>query len=181
MCTHARAWLCVSLCVCVCLFVPRGIRFMKAYAWITSEGWPQVANLMSSLNLLLCQLCPHHHHHNPWPPSPNLKKPQSAAYSFVMLLQHHYGQKWDICALLKGGEKCWAKSGCACIKNKKVIIWSLYVGYCFSSSEEDMWNLISTTVNVEMNYWLTDFGNFLSKRWKKVNCISKLAARKLVR
>lgn len=55
----------VYLCVCVCLFMPRGIRFMKAYAWITSEGWPQVANLMSSLNLLLCQLCPHHHNHNP--------------------------------------------------------------------------------------------------------------------
>lgn len=109
------------------------------------------------------------------------KKPQSAAYSFIMLLQCHYGQKWDICALLKGGEKCWAKSACVCIKNKKVIIWSLYVGYCFSSSEEDMWNLISTTVNVEMNYWLTDFDNFLSKRWRKVNCISKLAARKLVR
>lgn len=115
----------------------------------------------------------------PLTPITQLKKNPSLL--LIILLQYHYGQKWDICALLKGGERCWEKYACVCIKNKKVIIWSLYVSYCFSSSEEDMWNLISTTVNVEMNYWLTDFDNFLSKRWKKVNCISKLVARKLVR
>lgn len=56
----------LCICVCVCVCVPLGIKFVKAYAWITSERWPQVANLMSPLCLLLCQPPP--------PPTPSSQK-----------------------------------------------------------------------------------------------------------
>lgn len=113
----AESFLFVSVCMCASMHVdnsvrvPPGIKFMKAYAWITSERWPQVANLMSPLYLLLCQ-----------PPSlPSLqKKPQSSACSFPPLLKNHDGQEWAICALLRG--RGVDKTGQVRIKKEEMIL-----------------------------------------------------------
>lgn len=72
------------------LYVPPGIKFMKAYAWITSERWPQVGNLMSPLRL--CSATPTTHPE---------KKYSTLCFPTPFPLQSHDGQKWAICALLR--------------------------------------------------------------------------------
>lgn len=93
------------MCVCVgahmgwhrvCVRVPPGIRFMKAYAWITSERLPQVANLMSPLYLLPRSLLPSSL------PSPPPKKVPALKLAHSLLKRSHDGQERVICALLRG-------------------------------------------------------------------------------